>query len=425
MSLFKSFVAAENEVWLKSSVQSNFYLYFEIEANKVEQSADRIPLNISLVVDRSGSMSGDKLNYVKKAVDFVIDNLSKEDYLSVVQYDDRIDVVAASAKVTDKKALHQKVKQIEARGMTNLSGGMLEGYAQVWSTKQDKYVNRTLLLSDGLANKGITEPDKLKQMVQKKFRNQQLGLSTFGVGSDFNELLMTHLSEYGGGNYYFIDTPEKIPQIFADELAGLLSVVAQNTKLKFGFPSEYFKCSHVYGYPYEVKGDTILINFNDVISEEKKAVLIKLDILKPIDQPLTFKADLSYDDVVDTMDNITEGHRISLKIAESEEEFNAGIDKKVVEQVVYFVANQLYEDAINKGDKRDFDAAKQLIQQAKSYIEAHFKSHTQTEELKKLYQHILHYEKRLESMAEMSNMDFMMAQKSSRSAQYMSKRKKS
>ena len=111
-------------------------------------------------------------------------------------------------------------------------------------TKQEKYVNRALLLSDGLANQGITDEEKLQQIVQKKFREQGIGLSTFGVGSDFNELLMTNLSEYGGANYYFIDSPEKIPEIFAKELEGLLSVVAQSTKLSVKFQSNNLKCSH-------------------------------------------------------------------------------------------------------------------------------------------------------------------------------------
>jgi len=418
MSLFKSFVAGENQVWLKDAVQKNFYLYFEIEGQKFEPTGDRIPLNISLVVDRSGSMNGDKLNYVKKAVDFVIDNLS------IVQYDDKIEVVSKSAKVEHKKELHRKVKQIEARGMTNLSGGMLEGYTQVDSTQKDKYVNRVLLLSDGLANQGITAPEKLKQIAQKKFREQGIGLSTFGVGSDFNELLMTHLSEFGGGNYYFIDSPEKIPQIFAEELAGLLSVISQNTKLKISFPSKYFKCAHVYGYPFEVDQNSISINFNDVISEEKKAVLVKFEVMEPIEQAVDFQVELTYEDVVESLEKVTEKYPVSLGIAESEKEFKAHINEKVLEQVVYFTANQMYEDAINKGDDRNFEEAKKLIQQAKAYMEAHFKSYPQTEELKKLYGILMEYEKSLERMKDMSNYDYVMTQKSSRSAHYISRKKK-
>lgn len=424
MSLFKTIIQAENEVWLKDSVQKNFYLYFEIEAKKVQPSAERIPLNVSLVVDRSGSMSGDKLSYVKKAVDFVIDNLASEDILSIVQYDDEIDVVVPSKEVTGKKELHKKVSQIEARGMTNLSGGMLEGYTQVDSTKKDKYVNRVLLLSDGLANRGVTDHAKLQQIAQNKFREQGIGLSTFGVGADFNEVLMTHLSEYGGANYYFIDTPEKIPQIFAEELEGLLSVVAQNTKLTIEYKGEYFNCSQVFGYPFEIDKNKVAINFNDVVSEEKKAVLIKFDVVKQIDKEIDFNLNLSFEDVVEKMDKVSLDSIISLGLTSDKSEFERKVQPKVIEQIVYFTANKLYEDAITLGDKRDLKGAAQLIKQAKEYIEAHFKSYSQTEELKKLYDYILDYENRLKQMETMSSHDYIMSQKQSRSYQYMSKRKK-
>ena len=223
-------------------------------------------------------MSGDKLKYVKKAVDFVIDNLTAEDVISIVQYDDQVDVVSQSAKISNKAELHRKVEQIQHRGMTNLSGGMLEGYSQVKSTFEKGFVNRVLLLSDGLANKGITAPEQLQEIAQKKFRQDGIGLSTFGVGSDFNEILMTNLSEYGGANYYFIDMPDKIPQIFAEELEGLLAVVAQNTHLKVKFPNNVLKCERVYGFPFTVSQNEVQINFNDVFAEEKKAVLIKFEI---------------------------------------------------------------------------------------------------------------------------------------------------
>ncbi len=211
--------------------RKELYLYINIKAEKAREKKERTPLNLSLVLDRSGSMQGDKIKYACEACKFVADNLEPNDILSLVIYDDQVNVLSASAPVKDKLKLKQLINSITDRGSTNLSGGMLEGYNQVHTTHDKKRVNRVLLLSDGLANQGITDPKILQQMAREKNQTEGMTLSTFGVGEDFNELLMTGLAEYGSGNYYFIDSPDKIPTIFAKELQGLLSVVAQNTNI--------------------------------------------------------------------------------------------------------------------------------------------------------------------------------------------------
>ncbi len=424
MNILNAIFVAENNYWLKSSPKNDFFVYFESQAEKFESNIKRIPLNISLVIDRSGSMGGDKLAFVKKAVKFIIDNLSKDDILSIVQYDDKVEVVSASAKVENKADLHHKVDQIFERNYTNLSGGMLEGFAQVQSTQKQGYVNRVLLLSDGLANEGITDPAQLQNMVQKKFRENGIALSTFGVGADFNEELMRNLSEYGGGNYYFIETPDKIPQIFAEELSGLLSVVAQNAKLSILFPNEYFKCTKVYGYPAEINQHEVKVNFNDVFSEEKKAVLVKFELLKGFEKVLSFDAALDYDDVVKRLEKVKSSFSITLSFTTDENLFRTSVNQQVLEQIVSFVSNDMFEAAVLKADVQDFENAKNMILQVKAYLDAHLKVFPPTEELKKLYQNILDYENNLKVMGEMSREDQLMSQKFSKMSSYSHKRKK-
>ncbi len=413
----------DNAYFFRGSNKREVFLYATLKAGKAPTTQERVPLNISLVVDRSGSMQGDKLNYVKKAVDFVIDNLNASDYLSIVQYDNEVDVVSASATVTHKANLHQKVKTIEARGMTNLSGGMLEGYTQVKNTQQSGFVNRTLLLSDGLANQGITDPQRLQQIAQKKFREQGIALSTFGVGADFNESLMTQLSEFGGANYYFIDKPDKIPQIFAQELEGLLSVVAQNTKLTLQFPNTHFRPTKVYGYPASIGRSDITVNFNDVFAEEEKAILIAFEVLQPIDETQNFKLQLQYEDVVEKLETIEEELVLSLQSTQNKEQYEASVHAIAIQNVALFVSNDLYEQCLAAVDKRQYDKAKSLLKQAKTYIEAYIKLYA-SEELQRQYEQILEYESKLESLKEMPKADFMMAQKFSKSANYMSRKKR-
>jgi len=419
---FKSYL--DNPCHLKGSQKKALYLYVDLKAAAIKKDIERVPLNIALVIDRSGSMAGDKLNYVKKATDFVIDNLSKEDRLSIVQYDNQVDVVSASQAVTNKKELHQKVAAITPGRMTNLSGGMLEGYSQVESSKTDKFVNRVLLLSDGLANKGITEPDKLRTIAQKRFREQGMGLSTFGVGADFNELLMTNLSEYGGANYYFIDTPDRIPEIFAKELEGLLSVIAQNAKLKLTFSNQYLKCTKVFGYPAAIDSQSVEVNFNDVFSEEQKAILIKFEPTRKIDEPLEFQLDFSYDDAVDLLEKVTIKETVTLTPTKDKTLVEKSVHPLTAQNIALFESIALFDEARLFADRRKFDEAKKLVAEAVTKVQTLLSLYPDSEELKKQLNQLETYQKQLENMKDYSRSEMLMAQKSSRMSSYKLSKKR-
>ncbi len=424
MSTIQSTFLAENHYWLSNSPKQNFYLYLELQGTEAPTTANRVPLNLSLVIDRSGSMQGDKIAYAKKAAEFVIDNLSAEDRVSVVQYDDVVDVLSSSAPVENKAELRRRIAQMSARSSTNLGGGLQAGYEQVSQTKQDRFVNRVLLLSDGLANIGIVDPSMLQQIAQDKFRNAGIALSTFGVGADFNELLMTGLSEYGGANYYFIESPDKIPSIFAEELKGLLAVVAQGVKLEIQLPMGDFRCEKVYGFPAEISYDKVQINFNDLFSLEKKAVLLKMTALRPIAQNFNFQVKLQYDNVIGTYAHIETEQTIAVLATPDAEKIHAGTQIVVSEQTTLFVANDLYEEAIRLAERGDRGGAKLLIQQIKTLMEQHFQTLPPSEELKKQYEEILRYERQIDDFDFMSQQDVSMAMKFSRSQSYAMRRKK-
>jgi Ca-activated chloride channel family protein len=424
MSTIHSTFLSENPYWLSGVPKQEFYLYLELQGAEAPVVAGRVPLNLSLVIDRSGSMSGDKIAFAKKAAQFVVDNLQAEDRVSIVQYDDQIEVVSPAGPVGDKAELRRRIEIIAARNMTNLSGGLLAGYEQAESTKADRYVNRVLLLSDGLANQGITDPARLQQIVQEKFRNDGLALSTFGVGADFDEVLMTNLSEYGGANYYFIESPDRIPTIFAEELKGLLAVVGQNVKMEIQLPAAYFRCENVYGFPADITDDAVRINFNDLFSQEKKAVLLRLVALRPLDQNLEFVVTLDYDDVLETYRHVEHQQSLGLQITADASLVQRSANPVVVEQTTLFIANDLYEGIIRLADQMQFEEARKQLAQLKMYLEKHFQSMPPGEELKKLYEEILRYEQQLARIEEMSHHERLFSSKQSRSMSYSMRRKK-
>lgn len=412
-----------NRFLSQSATPETLYLYVELKAGEAVRKKKRLPLNISLVIDRSGSMQGEKIANVKRAVKFVIDNLTAEDYLSIIIYDSRIDVVSPSQLVQNKQMLHQLVDRIFARNMTNLSGGLLEGYQQVMSTKKEGYVNRVLLLTDGLANQGITDFEQLQSIAQKKFREHGIALSTFGVGADFNELLLTNLAEYGGANYYFIESPEKIPEIFAKELEGLLAVVAQNTQIEISYPAGQVEVDSVLGYPAQLQDGKAVVPFNDLYSSEEKAVLIVFRA-GDIGADLTYQVELRYDDVLELMDTVEEIQTVTVKRTANEAEVQTGADPVARENIALFLAGDHYERAVSAGERRNYEAAKMLAHKAIAILELHGATFDLSPRLRELYDRLRNFTSMVDRMEEMTHAERSLSVKASRMMAYSFKKKR-
>ena len=192
----------------------------------------RPPLNIALVLDNSGSMAEkQKLPYTLEAARWVVENLTERDIVSIVAFSDRATVLAAAGRVVNKPFLFHRLAEISAQGYTNLSAGLLEGIAQADSQRAQGQVRQVLLLTDGLANRGETDAAALRNIAGQA-KAKGIGVSTLGVGSEFNETLLADLAAAGGGRYVYVRTPEQIPAAFKDELRGLLQVVAQNAAIE-------------------------------------------------------------------------------------------------------------------------------------------------------------------------------------------------
>ncbi|MBK7410346.1 MAG: VWA domain-containing protein [Saprospirales bacterium] len=418
------FTSLPGNRYISSEFQGQeLYLYAELKGIEAPVKEARQPLNISLVIDRSGSMQGEKIAFVKEAVKFVINNLNPADHLSIVIYDDQIEVLAPSAPVANKSHLLQLVDTITSRNMTNLSGGMLEGYYQVQAGPMKDHVNRVLLLTDGLANRGITDRDQLQLLVQKKIREEGIALSTFGVGADFDELLLTNLSEYGGANYYFIESNDKIPEIFAEELKGLLAVVAQNAHLQITFNPEQVEARKVYGFPATIAPGIVRVPFNDLHSLEEKAVLVALQP-KSIQRDIHYQIELNYLDVLENMQTIQHLESVRVSLTSDPALVNSGSTPKVLENIALFLTSDYYEQAVAALSLRDLEKAKELGNKGLGYIELYTKSYGWTPALKTLYDRLQAFMARINEYHEMSEMEQKMYAKGSSYSSYMSRRKK-
>ncbi|MEM7040579.1 MAG: hypothetical protein AAF570_26685 [Bacteroidota bacterium] len=235
---------------------------------------------------------------------------------------------------------------------------------------------------------------------------------------------MTNLSEYGGGNYYFIESADKIPEMFANELEGLLAVVAQRTKLTIRFPKDQVSNPKVYGYLFDVQDNEITIDFNDLYSEEERGIAIGFDLKPNAQGDIAFDATLRYEDVVETLDKVDVHHQILVRPAPDAETFKAGLNVRALDNIAQFVGNDLLEKAIAAMDKRDVATAKQHLAAAKAYLEGIFKVLQPSEGLQTLNRLIREYEGKLEYLASAPKREVAMAQKMSKSASYYYRNRK-
>ncbi|MCA0757032.1 VWA domain-containing protein [Paenibacillus sp. N4] len=352
-----------NRYWPTRGTEKAFLL-LELNGEAVElRKKNRAPMNISLVLDRSGSMEGAPLVFSKKACQFVTEQLTDNDRFSLVVFDDEVQTVIPPQKVTNKDGLKKQIESIVAGGSTNLSGGLLQGIQHVKQGKEEGSVNRIILLSDGHANEGITDSDKL-QSIAKEFSSMGIGITAMGAGDGFDEELMEGLAEHGGGNFYFIAKPEEIPAIFSKELESLLSVIAQNTRLTIR-PSANVSINRIYGYQSEPVEQGVQLLLGDVFEGETKSVLIELSF------GLHSEGRHRVLDLIWEYADVTEGVQLCTIQDSIEADFTSDIHLLMHQEADLYVEKQIkitetalaIEDAIVAFDQGDEDMGVRLLQQ--------------------------------------------------------------
>ena len=190
----------------------------EIDGERRRDSAKRSPMNLSVSLDRSGSMEGAKIEKARQAAAMLVDRLDADDTFSMVIYDDRTELLVPPQRVgsrSDREAIKERIEQIRPGGSTALYAGVKLSAEQVRKFQKGDRVNRVILVSDGIANVGPSKTSDLSRL-GRELRQEGIGVTTIGVGDDYNEDLMTALAESSHGNYYYVRDAEKLPEIIAE-----------------------------------------------------------------------------------------------------------------------------------------------------------------------------------------------------------------
>ncbi|MBA4159543.1 MAG: VWA domain-containing protein, partial [Gemmatimonadetes bacterium] len=237
----------------------------------------RVPLNLSIVLDRSGSMAGEKLAAARDAATLLVRRLHPEDVVSVVTYDDEVQTVAPPASGRQQRQLAHKIRSIRSGGTTNLSGGWSRGRDLVAVKQRSDGMNRVLLLTDGLANVGIQDAVSLASICRQA-REAGISTTTIGFGADFDEHMLRAMADAGGGHAYYIENPDQAAGIFEEEIEGLLSAVAANVKLTIRSHGAARVSRILDSYPQTPASDALIFDLGDVYAREAKTALVEFSV---------------------------------------------------------------------------------------------------------------------------------------------------
>lgn len=361
------------------------------------QATARRGLNLSVVIDRSGSMAGMPLKHALQASQNLVERMGPQDWISVVAYDDSPMTVLGPQKVENKAAIVKAISGVNAAGCTNLTGGWQAGVKFVQGQQSKELINRVLLLTDGQANVGITQPDKILEKV-KEATGAGITTTTLGFGSGFNEDLLIGMAGAGEGHFYFIQSPDDAEGVFGIEMEGLSSVAAQNLVVTIQ-PAPTVKVSSVLNrYRFEARGQQVEVGLGDAYTTEDRQLAVELSVdggAAPGPMQLLTLA-YKYQALVDgALKEFSGELPVTVTLGSEEEASALSADKNVLAQTSRLRIAQVKDRAVELADKGDLQGASKQLRNTIAELSANVdkSSFDLLEEVDQLE----HYAKRLET----------------------------
>lgn len=264
----------ENGAIMATEASRN-HLLVQWRASGTATGGRRMPLNLALALDRSGSMEGEPLRYAQQACAHIIDLLDPDDVLTIVTFAEDIDVLVPARRVVNRDLLKQHVLRIVTGNTTNLYDGMVVAANQVASVANPGMVNRVLLLTDGEPTAGIKDFHSIVgQAAEQKSRG--ITVTALGFGPEYNEELLAGIARRSAGNYYYISRPELIPEVFRSELMTLMSLVARGAKMRIR-PAKWNRVRQVYGHRLSFHSDGVEVELADLEQGTALTMLAEMD----------------------------------------------------------------------------------------------------------------------------------------------------
>jgi len=317
------------------------------------------PVNLALVIDKSGSMAdGDKMPRVKQVLLTMIDQLRPNDTVSIVAFDSYAEVLLSAEKVGNGEKLRRVIRCLEPGSSTNLNAGLMLGYKEASANFNREGTNRVILLTDGIANTGVTNPQEIARQ-SLKFNNEGIDLSTFGVGLDLDKDLLQTLAKSGRGLFHFAADTQDIEKVFVTEVQSLLSPVARKIELKVDYDSS-LELEQIYGYEPKCDSRGVTIPIDDMNSGLTQVVLMRFKVKAKGENSV--KVNLSYFDIEKNR-RVEETKTTALSVSDSK---NCDIvtDEEVRKNYTIAILAQGLYDMTEACKRQNYRRAKSILNEA-------------------------------------------------------------
>ena len=348
--------------------EQTVYLRVGLRGCPVEILGERAPVNVAIVIDKSGSMGGDKIEAAKEAAILALHRLKSKDIVSIVLYDSNVEVLVPATKMTNRDRIIRKIRSISAGGSTALYAGVQTGAEEVQKFLSNERVNRVVLLSDGLANIGPDSPSALGRLGADLI-DKSISVTTIGLGSGYNEDLMSKLAYKSDGGHYFCEDADELAGVFDQEFGRALSVVAQKVIIEIDCPKG-MKPIRLLGREGIIKGRKVTLDMNHIYSEHEKYVLLEVQT----DAYTNRKSEIKLADVniryIDMKDSRNEkfNTKVVVSMSNSQKKVNEGVNKRVRADVVEQIGIENNEKALALRDKGQVNEAKAMLTSNSAYL---------------------------------------------------------
>ncbi len=347
------------------------FLRVALTGFEIDRPSERPPVNAAIVLDKSGSMSGEKIQRAREAAIMALDSLSEGDYVSVVTYDGTVRVVVPATEVSRRYWIADAIRTINAGGSTALFAGVSKGAGEVRKYLAHQRVNRVILLSDGLANVGPSTPGELGRL-GSTLGTEGISVTTIGLGLGYNEDLMTQLAGYSDGNHAFVERPGDLARIFENEFQTAKNVVAKDLDIVIHC-ERGIRPIRVLGRESDIAGQTVRARMNQLSSRQEKFVVLEVEIPagdEGQNQKLA-SVDVSYANLY-TKKSARLNNSVSVQYTRSEKEVKEKANKAVMSSSIKQMANEMSKDAVRLRDQGRVEEAQELLKEGAKNIEQEF-----------------------------------------------------